>query len=85
MLPLLLVPVVVGFGSYGASIASGSYASDIRIAIAVVGLLLLVGFSLRRFLGWVSTHYVVTTHRVEVRIGLLSRTGRDIRCRGSTM
>ena len=78
VLPLLLVPVVVGAGSYGAAVVSGSAASAIRIAIGVVALAILLFFSLRKFLIWVTTQYVVTTHRVAVRIGVVSRTGRDI-------
>lgn len=78
VLPLLLVPIVVGAGSYGAAVVSGSAATPVRVAILVVGLLLLAFVSLRRFVIWVTTQYVVTTHRVAVRIGVVSRTGRDI-------
>ncbi len=78
VIPALLVPIVVGLGSYGASAVSGSAATAVRIAILAVGLVILIVFSLRPFLRWVTTHYVVTTHRVAVRVGIVSRTGRDI-------
>lgn len=78
VLPAVLVPVVVGAGSYGAAVVSGSAALPVRVAILAVGLLLLILYSLRRFLTWVSTQYVVTTHRVAVRSGVVSRSGRDV-------
>lgn len=78
VLPALALPVVVGAGSYGAAIVSGPYAAAVRIGIGVLALLILLLFCLRRFLIWVTTSYVVTTHRVAVRTGLISRTGRDI-------
>jgi uncharacterized membrane protein YdbT with pleckstrin-like domain len=39
---------------------------------------LLAGYSLRPFLRWVTTHFVVTDRRVLVRTGILARTGRDV-------
>ncbi len=34
--------------------------------------------SIRPWLRWVTTSYVVTTHRVVIRAGIVSRTGRDV-------
>lgn len=45
------------------------------VAIAVV---LLIIFTVVPFLRWRTTHYVVTTHRVMVRRGVLSKSGKDI-------
>jgi uncharacterized membrane protein YdbT with pleckstrin-like domain len=35
-------------------------------------------FSLRPFLRWQATHYVITNRRIVLRSGILSRRGRDI-------
>jgi uncharacterized membrane protein YdbT with pleckstrin-like domain len=48
------------------------------IAIVVVGALLLLWFTFRPWLAWRTTHYVITSHRVLIRRGVLKRTGRDI-------
>ena len=47
----------------------------IVIAIAVI---LLIVFTLVPFLRWRTTHYVITTHRVMVRRGILAKSGKDI-------
>ncbi|WP_347353589.1 PH domain-containing protein [Intrasporangium sp.] len=46
----------------------------------VAGLLVVVAipFVLVPFLRWRTTHYVVTSHRVMVRRGILSKSGKDI-------
>ncbi|GAB3296676.1 PH domain-containing protein [Epidermidibacterium keratini] len=45
------------------------------IAIAIV---LFLAFVLVPFLRWRTTHYVITTNRVVVRRGILSKSGKDI-------
>jgi uncharacterized membrane protein YdbT with pleckstrin-like domain len=70
--------VTVGLGAYLATLPSGSSARYVRIAILVVGLLVLGFVSLRPWLRWVTTIYVVTNRRVAVRVGVLARTGRDV-------
>ncbi len=79
VVPLGLVPVVVGVGTFLAVVVpSWSIQGWVRLAILVVALLLLAWFSLRPFLRWVSTHYVVTTNRIVLREGVLARSGRDV-------
>ena len=46
--------------------------------IAALWLLLVVWLTLRPFLVWRSTHFVVTDRRVMYRHGLLTRSGIDI-------
>jgi uncharacterized membrane protein YdbT with pleckstrin-like domain len=48
------------------------------IAIIVVGLLVLIWFTLIPVLKWKATHYVITSHRVLIRRGVLHHVGRDI-------
>ena len=41
-------------------------------------LLILVIWVIRPFLYWLTTQYVITDHRIIVRTGLISRSGRDM-------
>jgi membrane protein YdbS with pleckstrin-like domain len=77
--PVLLVPVVVGVGTYlYFVIPDGRFQTAARIAVVVVGLALLIWGSLVPFLRWQTTLYVMTTDRIITRTGVLTRTGRDI-------
>lgn len=79
VVPALLVPVVGGLGAFAASVVPGGSAQGpLRIAVGVVGLLVLVVGSLSPFLRWVTTLYVVTDRRIAVRTGILKRSGRDV-------
>jgi uncharacterized membrane protein YdbT with pleckstrin-like domain len=49
-----------------------------ELAVVVVALLLLYWLTIVPFLRWRTTHFVITTHRVLLRRGILSRSGRDI-------
>lgn len=78
-MPLALVPVVIGLGSFLAAFApDGGARRPLQLAVLGVGLAVLAAFSLRPYLRWQTTHYVVTTQRIVVRRGVLSRTGRDV-------
>jgi uncharacterized membrane protein YdbT with pleckstrin-like domain len=78
--PVLFFLLIVGGGSFGAALVpsdddrSGLY----RLLIAGLALLLLLAFVLLPLLRWRTTHYVVTTHRLLFREGILARKGRDI-------
>lgn len=77
--PVLIFLVTVGLGAFVASIApSGSAQNPIRIAVLAVGVVVLVRFVLVPVLRWRTTHYVITTHRVLIRRGILSHKGTDI-------
>jgi len=79
IVPGLLVPVVVGVASYLVFLVpEGSVRSPLRWAVVAVALLLLLRWSVWRFLQWVTTRYVLTNRRVVIRTGVLSRAGRDI-------
>lgn len=80
VVPILLVPVVVGLASYGVfSIDGDSDAKKIlRWVIIGAAVLLLLRFSLWPYLKWQTTRYVLTTRRVIIRSGVFGRTGRDI-------
>ncbi|UQX89492.1 PH domain-containing protein [Jatrophihabitans telluris] len=50
----------------------------VLIAVLVLALLLLVWLVLIPVVRWRSTHYVITSHRVLIRRGVLNHVGRDI-------
>lgn len=56
----------------------GSLQTPGRIAIGVVGLLVLVVFGAKPFLNWFFSTYTLTNRRLITRHGILTRTGRDI-------
>ena len=77
--PSLLALVIVFGGSFGiARVPEGSAQGAVRLVALGVVLLLLVVFSVWPVLKWWTTHFVVTSHRVIMREGLLARSGRDI-------
>ncbi len=61
-----------------ASIPAGSAAAQERLVIAAVAVVLLLVWVLRPVLRWKTTTYELTTGRLRVREGILTRSGRDI-------
>jgi uncharacterized membrane protein YdbT with pleckstrin-like domain len=79
VLPVLVLLLVVGVGSFlGSLVRNQSWALWAWIAIAVVGLVLIAWLVVRPLVRWRTTHFVVTSRRVLVREGLISRHGIDI-------
>lgn len=79
VLPTLGFIVIAGLASFLAAIVPDNSAQQpLWIAIAVVALVLLIWLSFIPFLRWRTTHYVLTTHRVLIRVGILHHRGRDI-------
>ncbi|MEU7818088.1 PH domain-containing protein [Pseudonocardia sp. NPDC049154] len=79
VLPVLVFLVVVGAGSFLAALVSAqSWALVARVGLGVVGAVLVGRFTVLPFVRWRTTHFVVTTRRVLVREGVLSRSGMDI-------
>lgn len=79
IVPVILLPVVVGIASYlWFVIPDWGIRRWLRLALVVAALLVLTVWSLRPWLRWLTTRYVVTTRRVVIRTGLLSRRGRDL-------
>jgi uncharacterized membrane protein YdbT with pleckstrin-like domain len=73
---VVLLPIVVGLASYG--ITKEKHHKPVVYIILIAAVVILVWFSLRPILVWLSTRYVVTNRRVLIRTGVLSRNGRDI-------
>ena len=80
----LIVPAVVLIGTvalttYLLTILDSAGAQGIlRWVVIVAALVMLVGWSIRPFLNWLTTEYVFTNRRVIVRTGLVKRIGRDM-------
>jgi membrane protein YdbS with pleckstrin-like domain len=60
-----------------AVIPAGRYAGPGRIAVAVVALLAILTWFVTPYLRWRTTRYELTTRRLRLRQGILSRSGRD--------
>jgi uncharacterized membrane protein YdbT with pleckstrin-like domain len=77
--PTVLLIVIVALGSFLAAIfPGGGLQAPGRIAVGVIAVLALVATVLVPYLRWRTTHYVLTTHRLMTRVGMLNHTGRDI-------
>lgn len=80
LVPPVLVFVVVatltGFGI--ALVPTTGSRQPLLVAILVLAVVLLVPFALVPVLRWGTTHYVITTHRVMLRTGVLNRQGKDV-------
>ncbi|MCA1824522.1 MAG: PH domain-containing protein [Mycobacteriales bacterium] len=61
-----------------ARIPAGSLQGALRIAVAAVALALLVALCVQPVIAWLTTHFVLTNHRVVMRKGLVARSGRDV-------
>ena len=76
---LLFLAIGAGTGALLAWASTGGALHSISrwagLAVALVGF---VGWVLRPFLNWYTTHYVLTDRRIIVRKGLLHREGRDM-------
>src|SRR5690606_15188910 len=79
VLPIVWLLVLVGAASFGAAaIPAGRQQGVWRLVIVAVAVVLLIWLVVVPLLRWRTTHYVITTHRLLFREGILARHGRDI-------
>ncbi len=79
ILPVSILFAVTFTASWGIwAVPAGSAQIPGRIALGVLGVTVLVLWSIRPFLQWMTTHYVVTNQRLITRQGIIARTGRDM-------
>jgi uncharacterized membrane protein YdbT with pleckstrin-like domain len=79
LLPVLVFLIIVGLGSYAAALVAGqSWQLYGWIGFAVLGGIGVLWLTVVPLLRWRTTHFVLTTRRVLVREGILSRSGIDI-------
>ncbi|WP_299952302.1 PH domain-containing protein [uncultured Modestobacter sp.] len=77
--PIVLFLVLVGGTSFGAALVpAGDQQATWRLVVVAVALVLGVFLVAAPLLRWRTTHYVITTHRLLYRVGILARSGRDI-------
>ena len=80
----VLVPTLVGVVAVVAGVVAllllpdGSVGTVLLWVVLAAVVLVLLFFVLGPYLRWRSTHYVITTHRVMVRRGVLTKSGKDI-------
>ena len=77
--PVVRLLLVVGAASFGmALIPAGSNQGVYRLVILGLAVLLVLMTVARPLMRWRTTYYVITTHRLLHRTGVLARSGRDI-------
>jgi len=77
--PVVLFLVLVGAASFGAALVpAGEQQALWRLLVVALAVVLGLVFVALPLLRWRTTHYVVTTHRLLFRTGILARQGRDI-------
>jgi len=74
---LLLIVVIVAAVALLVVIPPGRLAAPGRIAVGVVAVVLAVAVFALPFLRWQTTTYRLTTRRLQLRSGILTRSGRD--------
>ncbi len=77
--PVVRLLLIVGAASFGtAAVPAGRQQGILRMLILAVALVLLLRLMMVPFLRWRTTHYVITTHRLLLREGILARRGHDL-------
>jgi uncharacterized membrane protein YdbT with pleckstrin-like domain len=77
--PIVWFLLIVGGASFGiAAIPPGGQQGLFRLAVLGLAVVLALFLVLIPVLRWRATHYVITTHRLLFRAGVLARRGRDI-------
>jgi uncharacterized membrane protein YdbT with pleckstrin-like domain len=81
--PVLVLIVASALAAFGVGFVNqtdwGQTAKNVVFGVIAVIWLVLVGWlTLWPFLGWLTTHFVITDRRVMFRHGLLTRSGIDI-------
>jgi uncharacterized membrane protein YdbT with pleckstrin-like domain len=77
--PVVRFLLIVGAASFAmAAIPAGRQQGIFRMLVLAVAVVLLLTVVAVPLLRWRATHYVITTHRLLFREGLLSRRGRDL-------
>lgn len=77
--PALVLLVVSPLATYTAGVLpEGDVQLWLRLAVVAVAVLLVLRWVVWPFLRWVTTAYVVTDRRLITRVGVITRSGRDM-------
>jgi uncharacterized membrane protein YdbT with pleckstrin-like domain len=77
--PVVWFLLIVGAASFGtAMIPAGRQQGMLRMLVLALAVVLMLTFVAVPLLRWRTTHYVITTHRLLFREGILARRGRDL-------
>jgi uncharacterized membrane protein YdbT with pleckstrin-like domain len=79
VVPVFVLLVVAAAAGFAASLVpTGPSRRWALLAIAVVGLVVIGRWTIWPWLRWHTTNYVLTTHRLILREGVIARDGHDI-------
>ena len=83
IMPAIWLVLVVGVATFlwsalGSWLTDSSTRGPLRWIVFGVAVLLLLWFSVKPFLNWLTTQYVFSNRRIIVRTGLISRRGLDV-------
>jgi uncharacterized membrane protein YdbT with pleckstrin-like domain len=79
VVPVLLAGVVVvAVGAAWVVMPAGDLQQPARLAVGVLGLVVLAAAVAGRVVRWATTHFVLTTERLIFRSGLVAKFGREI-------
>ncbi|MDT3438432.1 MULTISPECIES: PH domain-containing protein [unclassified Pseudofrankia] len=77
--PVLSAVVVLGLAVLAVFFApNGVLQKPLQYLVLIVAVVLLVYLTIRPWVRWITTRYVITNERVLLRTGVLTRSGRDI-------
>lgn len=79
--PVLWFVVFGALGVLGALMLPSSWGDWVdwaRLVVAGIAVALILWLSVAPWIVWSTTHYVITTHRVALRSGVITRKGQDI-------
>ncbi len=77
--PVVRFLLIVGVAAFGAALIPPSAEQGVlRLAVLGVAAVLVLVTVVVPLLRWRTTHYVITTHRLLFREGILARRGRDL-------
>jgi uncharacterized membrane protein YdbT with pleckstrin-like domain len=75
---LLTVVVTVAVGAAWVVMPAGDLQQPARLAVGVLGVVVLLAAVAGRVLRWATTHFVLTTERLIFRSGVVAKFGREI-------
>ena len=77
--PVVRFLLIVGGASFAAALVpAGPHQGMVRVLVVGLALVLTLAVVIVPLLRWRTTHYVITTHRLLFRQGILARRGRDL-------